>query len=35
MVDIKEVVVYGKIPGNSITIPTITGGTYSPTLCMS
>lgn len=28
--DIKEVVVYGKIPRNSIAIPTITGGMYSP-----
>lgn len=28
--DIEEVVVYGKIPRNSIAIPTITGGTYSP-----
>ena len=28
--DIEEVVVYGKIPRNSISIPTITGGTYSP-----
>ena len=28
--NIEEVVVYGKIPRNSIAIPTITGGTYSP-----
>ena len=28
--DIDEVIVYGKIPRNSISIPTITGGTYSP-----
>ncbi len=28
--DIAEVVVYGKIPRNSIAIPTISGGTYSP-----
>ncbi len=28
--DIEEVVVYGKIPKNSIAIPTITGQTYSP-----
>lgn len=28
--DIDEVVVYGKIPRNSIAIPTTTGGTYSP-----
>lgn len=28
--DITEVVVYGKIPRNSIAIPTITGDTYSP-----
>jgi len=28
--DIKEVIVYGKIPRNSIAIPTITGGMYSP-----
>lgn len=28
--DIEEVVVYAKIPRNSIAIPTITGGTYSP-----
>ena len=28
--DIEEVVVYGKIPSNSIAIPTTTGGTYSP-----
>ena len=28
--DIEEVIVYGKIPRNSIAIPTITGGTYSP-----
>ena len=28
--DIEEVVVYGKIPRNSIAIPTITGGMYSP-----
>lgn len=27
---IAEVVVYGKIPRNSIAIPTIAGGTYSP-----
>lgn len=30
MADIEEVVVYGKIPRNSIAIPTITGGSYSP-----
>ncbi len=30
MADIEEVVVYGKIPRSSISIPTITGGTYSP-----
>lgn len=30
MADIKEVVVYGKIPRSSIAIPTITGGMYSP-----
>jgi type III restriction enzyme len=29
-VSIDEVVVYGKIPRNSISIPTTTGGTYSP-----
>lgn len=29
-VDIEAVVVYGKIPRNSIAIPTITGGMYSP-----
>ena len=28
--DIEEVVVYGKIPRNSIAIPTITGSMYSP-----
>ena len=28
--DIEEVVVFGKIPRNSIRIPTINGGTYSP-----
>jgi type III restriction enzyme len=28
--DIDEIVVYGKIPRNSIAIPTTTGGTYSP-----
>lgn len=28
--NIAEVVVYGKIPRNSIAIPTISGGTYSP-----
>ena len=28
--DIDEVIVYGKIPRNSIAIPTITGGMYSP-----
>lgn len=28
--DVNEVVVYGKIPRNSIAIPTITGGMYSP-----
>ena len=28
--DIEEVVVYGKIPRNSIATPTITGGMYSP-----
>ncbi len=28
--DIESVTVYGKIPKNSIAIPTITGGTYSP-----
>ena len=28
--DIDEVTVYGKIPRSSISIPTITGGTYSP-----
>ena len=28
--DIAEVVVYGKIPRNSIAIPTVAGGTYSP-----
>ncbi|MCM1476252.1 MAG: type III restriction-modification system endonuclease [Muribaculaceae bacterium] len=27
---VAEVVVYGKIPKNSIAIPTISGGTYSP-----
>ena len=30
MSDIEDVVVYGKIPRNSIAIPTITGGMYSP-----
>lgn len=30
LADIDEVVVYGKIPRNSIAIPTIAGGTYSP-----
>ena len=30
MTDIEEVTVYGKIPRSSISIPTITGGTYSP-----
>lgn len=30
LADIDEVIVYGKIPRNSIAIPTITGGTYSP-----
>lgn len=30
MANIEEVVVYGKIPRNSIAIPTITGGMYSP-----
>lgn len=30
MTDIEEVVVYGKIPRNSVAIPTITGGMYSP-----
>ncbi len=30
MSDIEEVIVYGKIPRNSIAIPTITGGMYSP-----
>lgn len=28
--DVEEVIVYGKIPRNSIAIPTITGGMYSP-----
>lgn len=28
--DIEEIVVFGKIPKNSIAIPIITGGTYSP-----
>ena len=28
--DIESVTVYGKIPRSSISIPTITGGTYSP-----
>lgn len=28
--NIDEIVVYGKIPRNSIAIPTITGGSYSP-----
>ena len=28
--DIEKVIVYGKIPRNSIAIPTITGGMYSP-----
>ncbi|WP_368929752.1 type III restriction-modification system endonuclease [Bacillus pumilus] len=28
--NIEEIIVYGKIPRNSISIPTITGGTYSP-----
>lgn len=28
--DIEEVIVYGKIPRNSIAIPTVTGGMYSP-----
>ena len=28
--NIDNVIVYGKIPRNSIAIPTITGGTYSP-----
>lgn len=28
--DIEEVVVYGKIPRNSVAIPTIAGGMYSP-----
>lgn len=28
--NIEEIVVYGKIPRNSIAIPTITGGMYSP-----
>ena len=27
---VEEIVVYGKIPRNSISIPTIVGGTYSP-----
>ena len=27
---IEEVVVYGKIPRNSVAIPTVTGGMYSP-----
>ena len=27
---IDEIVVYGKIPRNSIAVPTIAGGTYSP-----
>lgn len=30
LMGIAEVVVYGKIPRNSIAIPTISGGTYSP-----
>lgn len=30
MADIEEVVVYGKIPRSSISIPTITGENYSP-----
>lgn len=30
MADIDEVIVYGKIPRSSISIPTITGGMYSP-----
>lgn len=30
MSEIESVVVYGKIPRNSVAIPTITGGTYSP-----
>lgn len=30
MAGIEEVIVYGKIPRNSIAIPTITGGMYSP-----
>ncbi|WP_339008797.1 type III restriction-modification system endonuclease [Fusobacterium animalis] len=30
MADIEEVIVYGKIPRNSVAIPTITGGMYSP-----
>lgn len=30
MTNIEEVIVYGKIPRNSIAIPTITGGMYSP-----
>ncbi len=30
LADIDEVIVYGKIPRNSIAIPTIAGGTYSP-----
>lgn len=28
--EVEEVIVYGKIPRNSIAIPTITGGMYSP-----
>ena len=30
LTSIEEIVVYGKIPRNSIAIPTIAGGTYSP-----
>lgn len=30
MSDVEEVIVYGKIPRSSISIPTITGGMYSP-----
>lgn len=30
MADIKEVIVYGKIPRSSVAIPTIVGGMYSP-----
>mgnify|MGYP006873035133 FL=1 len=30
LTSIDEIVVYGKIPRNSIAIPTIAGGTYSP-----